>query len=296
MDNNFALFIDDLRKSRNISRTDFVKDIVSERQYYRFIKGESSLKSETLVRLLLQLEISLPKIFDSFRVKSNVQHKELLEIYQNLYTNNEKIAYDSIKTFDKNLITTDFDKKLYDFITYTSAAKLKLISMEQATTEIIKLIDYPNILKKNSINMIESSGLIYISRYLFNKGDKRIASYSYDLINSVEDNVVWELNFPFYTTTAQSLGKIGEYSKCLKVCKRGLLEFSNKTEINVYELLLYIQALSEKELNKTDAYKKTLTRLFAQLYAEDNKERFNEYEQLVHKAFNIKAADLITFL
>lgn len=296
MDNDFALFIDELRKSRNISRTDFVEDIVSERQYYRFIKGESSLKSETLVNLLLKLEISLPKIFKSFHVQTNFQHKELLKIYQNLYTNNEKLAYDSISKFDKHLITTDFDKKLYDFITYTSSAKLKLISMEQATNKIIELIDYPNILSKQSINIIESSGLIYISRYLFDKGDKRIASYSYDLINTIDKNAVWELNYPFYSTTAQSLGKIKEYSKCLKVCERGLVEFSNNTEINVYELLLYLQALSEKFLNKHDAYRKSLTRLFAQLYAEDNQNRFKEYEKLVEKNFNIKVSDLIKFL
>ena len=38
--NDFGLFIDNLRKSRNMSREDFINGIISIRQYQRYVNGE----------------------------------------------------------------------------------------------------------------------------------------------------------------------------------------------------------------------------------------------------------------
>ena len=46
--NDFAQFIDELRESRNISREKLVDGIISQRQYYRFLNGDSSLKNDII--------------------------------------------------------------------------------------------------------------------------------------------------------------------------------------------------------------------------------------------------------
>lgn len=297
MEQSFALFIDNLRKSRNISKPDFVKDIISERQYHRFLKGESSLKSDVLIQMFEKLEISMSKAFHNYSIYSSNQSEVLNNIYIDLQHQREKVALDKLKKIDKSSLTSQYDKKLYRFIKICASGDLNLVSKKTVVEEIIDLIDYPTVMSKSSITNFEVTGLMYIAPFLLSNGDKRIASFAYDIIiQSINSNdKIHELTYPFYTTTVQSLGKIGNFRRALKIANIGIDEYSLNNDFHVYEGLLYLKALAERELDLERDYLKTLSRLFAQLHASGNNDRFEKYESLLKSKFGLKVSDLIVF-
>lgn len=296
MDNNFALFIDDLRKSRNISRTDFVQDIISDRHYYRFIKGESSLKSETLMKLFDRLQLNTNSMIKLIANNSYNNNKDLVEAYNALYENKYKDSYEKLSKINYDEIKTEYQQKMYKIVNIISSYNLKLMSKSKAISETKELIEYPSILDKDSLNVIESCALNFISIKLIEEGDHRIASFTYErLINQADDSSKSVNDLILYNSLAKSLGAIKEYEKARNIAKLGISEYISTSSLNVMESLLCLQALTEKYLNKPEAAKKSLTRLFALLYSEDNVDRFKEYEELLKKKFNLKVSDLVKF-
>ncbi len=295
MDNTFALFIDELRESRNISKPEFVKDVISIRQYQRYLNGESALKSDALIKLFDKLQLNTSSIVKLITNNAYTKYSELLDAYNALYKNEYKNANDLLKHIVYSDIQSSFQKKMYRLVDTISSYNLNLKDKNTAIEEMKEIIDYPNILKKTSLNLIETSGLHFISSKLTEQGDYRIANFTYDRLMRKSGDTTKSINdIILYSSIAKSLGIINEFEKAYNISKLGIEEYVYTSGLNILEGLLYLQALSEKNLGKKNAYKKTLSRLFAQLYAEGNDERFQEYEKLVNRVFNLKVNDLIT--
>jgi hypothetical protein len=247
------------------------------------------------------------KLFDRLQLNTNSMikliannsynnNKDLVEAYNALYENKYKDSYEKLSKINYDEIKTEYQQKMYKIVNIISSYNLKLMSKSKAISETKELIEYPSILDKDSLNVIESCALNFISIKLIEEGDHRIASFTYErLINQADDSSKSVNDLILYNSLAKSLGAIKEYEKARNIAKLGISEYISTSSLNVMESLLCLQALTEKYLNKPEAAKKSLTRLFALLYSEDNVDRFKEYEELLKKKFNLKVSDLVKF-
>jgi transcriptional regulator with XRE-family HTH domain len=296
MEKSFALFIDNLRESRNITKQDFCKNVISERQYYRFLKGESNLKSDALLGLLSKLELDYATLLESFSRFSNDMSSILLSAHIHLYNNDSFAALEALKKINIEELGNTQLKKEYVLIETISKYNLKYISLDVATNTVKELINYPKLLNNNSFNNFEINAMIFLSGKLSLEGDHQIANRIFELIKngdmSFDDS---RRHLILYPTLTKTFGVIGEVEKAKKTATVGIDVFKLSTGLNILESLYYLKALAERDLNNKDELLKTLSKLFALLYAEDNELRFNEYEKLLKSKFNLNLSDLIIF-
>lgn len=295
--NDFALFIDELRDSRNISRNNFVEGIISPRQYHRFIKGESTLTTQVINQLLEKAELFSAQVYHDYLKNKNTIYRELDTIYKFLYSNNISQAYNLMLDFDAERIESSYNKKYYNIIKNILGISQGKVSQDVGMNSILKLIDYPGILEKDNFSFIEASAIMYVSSYLIKNNDYRIAHFSYDQIKNKSESkkLSSEFSYTFYIQAAKSLGRIEEYMKAYNVTKSGIDDYIESNPLNALELLFYLKALSERDLFKDSRYRKSLSKLFALLYVDNNENRYKEYKRLVMEKFRVHDSELIDF-
>jgi transcriptional regulator with XRE-family HTH domain len=295
---DFAQFIDELRDSRNITKKDFAENIVSLRQYYRFIKGEYSLKSESINALLDKLEINTIQAYESFRKKRNNNYSMLSDVYVNLYNNNLKDANKLFKKIEKDSISTSYNKKYYSLIETLLEIYQEKTLKKTGMKKILTILDYPKIMEKDVLSFVEITGLLFVSDYLLKNDDFRLAAFSYELISSQEDTSKKKINdysFPFYITTSRNLGIIGKTEQSLIVANKGISLYENHKGFNLFASLLYYKALDEKVLFEDSRYKDTLRKLFAILYVQSNTKIREDIGKSIYKNFGIREHELIEY-
>ena len=86
----FGLFIDNIRNSRNMSREDFVEGILSTRQFQRYLKGESSITNDKIFQLVDKLEMNILNVYKLFINRENTEYKLVHNIYNLIISFNFK--------------------------------------------------------------------------------------------------------------------------------------------------------------------------------------------------------------
>lgn len=70
--------VETLRISKKLNQTFFLKDIVSERQYRRYLTGDSSLTLSIFLKLLERLDYDLPTFLTYLDTKKITSNKPLI--------------------------------------------------------------------------------------------------------------------------------------------------------------------------------------------------------------------------
>ena len=295
MDNKeFAKFLDKLREDRNISREDLVKDIISLRQYYRFVKGESKLKNDTIIQLLQRIEFDRSFFYEYFERSSNQEFQQLQDIYKYLYRDMLAEAYALYKEIDPEDLVLSSNKKYYEFITQILLSKQKKQKYETSAKNVLKLVDYPEILSKKFLTHLEKNCLVFATNYLMLKKDYRIASLFYQ-VTKTEDENPWLINeqiVPFRTLTAKCLGMIEEHEKAYETLKNAEEHFFVKGDYLPMINLYYYKAAEERKLYKDKRFKQSLRKVFYMLRIAENKGYTERYSKAIEKHFNLKEIDL----
>jgi len=296
--NDFAKFIDELRESRNLTREELVEDIISLRQYYRFIKGESSLKNEIIGSLLDKIGVSHQTAYVLYNTKYNEVLKQLNSVYGFIYNLQYKKANDLLDEIDPTLLETNNQRLHYQIMKQMLAGYLNKTPYNLAAEKVIELINYPNLLDNEFFAHYEIVGVVYILKYLTKQKDFRFAYHSYNAITNKSDTlklVSNQFKIPFYLGTAQMLGFIEEYEKSLKIANLASQSIMKGTDISSLLVSYYLQAISARNMDNTQLMRDNLTKVYSLLRVEGNQTRINEYNNYISKNFNLKESDLIEF-
>jgi transcriptional regulator with XRE-family HTH domain len=296
--NEFGQFIEELRISRNIEREDFVEGVVSIRHYYRFINGETSLNNETINLLLEKLEISSIFAYERFKKKTDTNYSNLINVYNEVYKNNFSMAEKAFKTITLSDLSSAYNIKIYNFIKIRLDLHYSRITKENSIQKVLELMDYPNILEKDTLSFVELSCIMFVQHDLIDRNDYRITSYTYDILSKNEKlHSTEHKNYmmPFQLSTIKNLGRIGEHEQSLDLAQKLIEEFELFTALNIYASAIYFKALNERDLFKDDRYKVTLTDLFCLLKSQKNKQFGNDFKVQIRESFNIVESDLIIY-
>ena len=292
----FGLFIDNLRSSRNVSREDFVDGILSTRQFQRYLKGESSITNDKLFLLVDKLEMNFLHVYKQFISRENNETKFVNKIYNLIIKSEFKNAYDLIKQSENKIFSSNYNKSFLVFCKITTLYNLKRISKHMAMNQYKELINYPSCLEFESINFIELVTMLSLSLYqLQNENDNRIAHFLYKVLQEekilLEDKI--SSNLPsLIAATCQSLGLLEEYEKVLSLTQQGIDICINNQTLNSLHHLYYYKALA---LLRTDRKQKalcTVKKVFMVLDLLDSPEKFLIFEKLLKKQFEITVEEL----
>ena len=293
----FADFIEEMRKSRNVSRENLTHDIISLRQYYRFINGESSLKNETVSALLDRMEIDPMEAYSRFAEYDNQDHFKLKAIYQLFREFNLEEGFKLFRELDYNSLNSQRNKKMYEYLEIFYLYETGEFSEKVAVDEYIELIDYPNILSNEVITFYEFNALFRISKYMMKaKGDYTVSEFLYTILTNPEKYyLVHRSRFltSFYAEVGKGLGRSEQYEKSLKLLNEGYKYAIRNGIMSGLAVLLTTKAVTESHMGLIEKRNESLTKLFALLKVQDTESKNKVYEKYVKDVFDMTYNDFI---
>lgn len=288
---NMGKVIDEIRQERKMSREDLCEDIMSVRNYQRFITEEVNVSNDKLNKLVDRLNLDFFTVSEIFRHRSHNKYSQLHHIYHLMQSNSDKEAYKELKKIKINTIESSYTLLFYKYLKIDLERQLGITPIENSLEELQELIDYPNILGYEVLNFIELNVLVILNTHFSKKEDHNVADFLYgylldDRLNA--KGILTSFLPALYSSTAQSLGTFMEYEKALEIANKGLLECKKLQMYNSMHNLLFFKAIAHLKLDQEEEAHATVKRLYALLYTLNEPDKDNEYFPILERIFDKK--------
>lgn len=285
-----ALFLEKIRFQRGISQEDFTDGIISNRQYQRYVRGESPMPFHLLNDFAIKLNLKKEDLIIEFQNRSIDETSRILNYFSSLTIKN----HDQIETI-KSKISRDFilesdNLKLYDHTVALEKYLKKEISVETLESMLVKICNFPKILETFPISLVDALILSSLLTYTKSKDKELISSKIIDLIKN-----------PNYTFTAYQITVINilifslakfyginkNFDKCVEICSFGI-SFNKRKDstLNLFEYY-YFMTLSYFKLENIEKFELYLFKCYngLNLLLSDSKKSY--YKSLIEKDFSI---------
>ena len=93
---NMGKVIDQIRQERMMSREDLCDEIMSVRNYQRFIREEVNVSNDKLNKLVDRLNLDFFTVSEIFRYRSQNKYSQLHHIYHLMQSNSDQAAYEEL--------------------------------------------------------------------------------------------------------------------------------------------------------------------------------------------------------
>ncbi len=288
--NGLCIYIEQLRSARNISQLSFVEDIVSLRQYRRYLKGESDIPFNIVHQLTSKLGLKTDSILREFEVAKIEETKTINQLYN--YAVN--YAFDNFQVLNKtisedhlieqtNVLLYKHSLTLYDYFR-------KAITSVQVRDINRDLVRYPNVLEQGVLNTIELLILTFLidvsSLEDQNKIIDKLSKYINDskiIISGGNDKVLTLI----LARLAKHSGILENYEQVIKFCDKGIDR--NKLLMSYYlmDYLYYYKSLAYYKLNDQEKFKTSLNKVFNILEFEGNENKIKKFVRLINEDYDI---------
>ena len=281
MDIQFAKHIEKLRISRNFSRESLLEGIISDRQYRRYLKGESSIQSNFLNKIIERMDLDIITVYTNFQNNNDNILSTIKESYNLIRGTEFQKSRKLLEALDENELGSNYNLKFYNFCIINLDIKQKRIKKSTGFNLLAANINYPDCLKKNTLNFYEIVTLIAISDYFHEeKGDEKIVSYLYSLLSD-EDFTSIGLHFTYlpsiYANVGKTLFKQKDYLKALQISDIGIKVCRKYELFNALSNILYHKAACLKKLERFSETDDVLETLKALLLVEGNEKKREAY-------------------
>lgn len=285
--------MEELRYQRKITQEEYLHDVVSQRQYYRYRKGESEVPFEIIEKLITKLGIPYIKLISQF-IEETEKGKKLVQEYFNLVINKKSKEAERIfaKLDNNNLIDEDSVKLVKTgniILNYNRGFFSKL----ELCTQLKENINYKVILKKEALHDFE----IYLLGLIMEYSDidrpiileKLITILKNDSLY-IGDNKVYLMHVYFWVI--KHLGREKRYIE--------LIEYANMAIYNAHKYFTfyclnnfhYYKALAHKRLNQDTEFKEALYKAII-ICVYQNNDKNTKFLETIKKDTGIDPIDFI---
>ncbi len=284
---SYGSYLEELRTSRNISRADFVEGIMSERQYRRYVKGESSITNEKLQQLVDKLRLDLFSFMNGFEERTASLDHSIKEVYNLIRKLDYKKALDLHSKISVSSLYKRHQRDLYAFNDVSIKYKLNMVSKRDALEKLYALIDYPNCLNEHSVSTVKLATLTTILSIAKSEDVYLpVGKFLYNiLISNLYTAIGNQRNFmpSIFSTTARLLFITGHNKEAYAIALKGIEYCDTIESTNSINNILLIAALSANRLGMQEKKDVYLTRLRHCLSFKGDTEYSNQFEKEIKR-------------
>lgn len=245
------VFMDSLRYERKINQETFLSNIVSQRQYYRYIKGESEPNFEIITLLAEKLSLPIDRLINMFESEV-LNEKKLVKDFFNLVLKKDfeksQELYLIISKKNKLDTTSNLFLKIGKSLSDFYQGKITKINM---IDQIKKACNYKILMKNNFLHDIELYSLGLIMEY----SQKDREEVLQKILTLMKKSKIFTGGNRLYVSQIyfwilKNLGRLGKYDELIDISSMAI-DYSNK-EFNSYliEYVYYYKALAHYRLGK----------------------------------------------
>lgn len=287
---DLALFLEKMRTFRNISQEEFTESIISNRQYQRYIRGDSPMPFHLLDAFAERLNIKKDLLlleFDSHTLKET----NIITDYFNAVNNNELTRAKEIKKNINSQFIIDHTNRIY--FEYTDLLEKQLdqkIDKNTFVSKLKSLANYPKVLSQSGMSIIE----VLISSTLLDYLTSNEQAVVINKFNSFfrNPNLVWSGNeIITYNVVLFRLSKyfgiLSDYDNVIYYSNLGVkLNKESKYYINL-EFYYYFLALSYFKKNHKEKFEYALFQCKSTLILLNNDSKNKMFDDWIKQDFDL---------
>ncbi|MDY0294879.1 MAG: hypothetical protein RBQ71_03625 [Acholeplasmataceae bacterium] len=281
---NFALYFDRLRYEKGMTQEEFVDQIISMRQFRRYLNGSSYMPHDVITKFSERLGYRPQHMILEFE-SEKIQETKKVNVFYNLVANRGyKEAYQMMEDFPLDSVIETYNKFFYQHATHYLFYRTGKITEEELLDQTLTLIDYPNILQRSSLSSIEMvalSSLVGIS--CFKEPDRvaeRLIVFS-DNPNRIYSGQSEHMQTLVLYRLAEYYGRNERYKEVINVCNRAISFNKEFRSYYLLDFLYYFNALAFYRLGQMEAFEESLFRVYATLQADGLSLRYQRLHDLV---------------
>lgn len=143
---------------------DFVEGVCSDRQYRRYLSGESQVSQRTIRKFCEKLEISSNDFYNSFHQNDHEEYAKVSAIYGLINDKKYKDALELINDISTHTFLSSLTKKFFQYCSITYRFEQEEIQPHYALDLYSRIINYPEILSKAEFNFVDIITLSQIAK------------------------------------------------------------------------------------------------------------------------------------
>lgn len=285
-----CIYIERIRSARKISQQSLVENIVSIRQYRRYLNGSSDMPFDIFVQMVTKVGLKLDAVLNEIE-KVRVEEYQYANKLYNLAVN-----YD-YQSFDKLLNHRPFDhfidhnnQMLYDFSIIIKKYYQKILTKQKTNELIGKLVNYPSVLQHEILTDIE----LLILSFLIDVSNKTTREKIVDRIFYIykKKGIISGGNTRILIVIAAKLAKyfgiLEEYDRVIDFCDIGLKRNLIYSSYFLNEYFYYYKSLAYYKLGRMEEFKEALKKCFNVLEHEGNISKKKKFETLINEDYDIE--------
>lgn len=285
-----ALFLEKLRFLRGISQEDFTDGIISNRQYQRYVRGESPMPFHLLNEFATKLNLKKEDLILEFQNNSIDETTRVINYFSAVINRQTTDITSLKKNISKDFLVEPENKNLFLFTERMEYFFDTKISSDQLKQDLFKLCDYPNVLNRMPISLNEALILSSILIYTEIANKDIIANKIFEVIENPK------LTFSAYQITtfniltfslAKYYGRNLDYNKCIEISKIGISFNQRKYSTQNLVQYYYFIALCNFRLNNVTEFELNLFNCYNAIHLSDSEDKKERFIKLIEKEFDI---------
>lgn len=285
-----ALFLEKLRFLRGISQEDFTDGIISNRQYQRYVRGESPMPFHLLNEFATKLNLKKEDLILEFQNNSIDETTRVINYFSAVINRQTTDITSLKKNISKDFLVEPENKNLFLFTERMEYFFDKKISSDQLKQDLFELCDYPNVLNRMPISLNEALILSSILIYTEIANKDIIANKIFEVIENPK------LTFSAYQITtfniltfslAKYYGRNLDYNKCIEISKIGISFNQRKYSTQNLVQYYYFIALCNFRLNNVTEFELNLFNCYNAIHLSDSEDKKERFIKLIEKEFDI---------
>ncbi len=292
--------LDELREDNNINIDDFIEDICSKRQYWRYKNGENICPQVRLSKFIERLELTNSEFLNYFYRKELNEFEELDKLYKYIQANEYKKAKIILDSFENVHLTGYETKSLYELCKLLFNNTFSKRTIEQKIRNYATFIDYPGVLQKSYYSFRDIVLLVEIAAFEAKQNRYDAVNRLYEILK--EDITYVSGNSRFYmptvfVTVVKIYGSSGDIQKALDLSQEGIQYSKYVQDSRALPNLYHLSAISKYKLGKAESeYQSDIAHCIFSALVSHSVDVYQTYVKLIHKVFGYTEEDIKNFV
>jgi len=294
--NGLCIYLEQLRSARHISQFSFVDEVISLRQYRRYLKGESDIPFSVVAQLAAKLGIKTDTILREFEIARLEETKTMNNLYNLAVNYAHKEFFNLVKSINPENIIEASNLLLYKHSVALNDYYRKAITTTQVREINKELVNYPSVLDQGILSTIEMLILTFLIDVIpVEEQNKIIEKLSYYLND--QSLILSGGNYKVYTLILARLAKhsgiLESYDQVIEFCDLGIKRNLKLYSFYLMEFFYYYKSLAYHALGDEENFRVSLKKCFNILEFEGNDNKIKKFVNLINDDYHIEFKNYI---
>ncbi|PAT01271.1 hypothetical protein CI105_07380 [Candidatus Izimaplasma bacterium ZiA1] len=288
---NLAIYIDEIRKAKKITREDFLFEVVSLRQYKRYLYGESEIPFNIVISLARRVDIEPLNLLYDFEQEIKKETKTINSLFYHVANYDFEKVEDLLKVINKDAFLSERNEIYYKYTVITYDYFTRKNSGVQTASLYASLIDYPKILNFSIIDSVDMFVLSNLIDFVSKEEQADIVEKIKSLLDNDSKVIAGNIDYTYprlITKLGKYYGMNNMFDEVIEVCHKGISNAMDSKNLYCLEYFYYYLAIAYFRLENYSLRDKYIFLTYSAVNTRNDQKMFNKFNTLIEKDFDIK--------